>query len=146
MMNDKRKRRTRSNGGMISVTKNMSDDGKWGCEKATTRMGKMIEQSWIRKTSEVSGALSSIERFGPDPQITIPASGFRKCRIQRPYRRPHSITCTLDQKLLAPRAATTEDTSISVSQAGKRVWHGKCASEFIHPTEVTCICLMSLLR
>src|SRR3546814_7822138 len=45
------------------------------------------------------------------PQITIPASGFRKCRIQRPYRRPHSITCTLDQKLLAPRAATTEDAS-----------------------------------
>src|SRR3546814_13824395 len=145
MMNDKRKRRTRSNGGMISVTKNMSDDGKWGCEKATTRMGKMIEQSWIRKTSEVSGALSSIERFGPDPQITIPASGFRKCRIQRPYRRPHSITCTLDQKLLAPRAATTEDTSISVRQDGKCVGPGTCASELIHAPEITLNCTMYML-
>src|SRR3546814_12083098 len=90
---------------------NRPDVGEWGCGKATTLMVKMTEEIWIRKTSVVSCALSSIERSGPDPQITIPASGFRKCRIQRPYRRPHSITCTLDQKLLAPRAATTEDTS-----------------------------------
>src|SRR3546814_14826880 len=90
---------------------NRPDVGEWGCGKATTLMVKMTEEIWIRKTSVVSCALSSIERFGPDPQITIPASGFRKCRIQRPYRRPHSITCTLDQKLLAPRAATTEDAS-----------------------------------
>src|ERR1017187_513410 len=35
-----------------------------------------------------------------------------KCCIQRPYRRPHSITRALDQKLLAQRAATTEDSNV----------------------------------
>ena len=31
-------------------------------------------------------------RFEPDPLITISAGGFRKRRIQRPDRRPNSIT------------------------------------------------------
>lgn len=47
-------------------------------------------------------------RFGPDPQITIPARGLWKCRATRPERRPHSITRFMGQKLLAFRAATKE--------------------------------------
>jgi len=52
----------------------------------------MIETIWIGKTSTALGATSSGTRFGPDPQITIPASGLWKCRKERPDRRPHSIT------------------------------------------------------
>jgi hypothetical protein len=37
-------------------------------------------------------------RFGPDPQITIPANGFWKRRQERPDRRPHSITRSEDRK------------------------------------------------
>ncbi|AYG62124.1 hypothetical protein CCGE525_25110 (plasmid) [Rhizobium jaguaris] len=51
---------------------------------------------------------SSELRFGPAPQITIPAGGLWKRRNERPDRRPHSITRTKGQKLLAKRAATTE--------------------------------------
>jgi hypothetical protein len=42
-------------------------------------MGEMIEQIWSRKTSAGPRAdESSVIRFGPDPQITVPARGFRK--------------------------------------------------------------------
>ena len=43
-----------------------------------TRMGKMIEHIWIRKTVQDSKRYSSLMRFASDPQITIPASGFSK--------------------------------------------------------------------
>ena len=36
---------------MIDMPQKLPDVGKRGCEKATTRMGKMIEKIWIRKTS-----------------------------------------------------------------------------------------------
>ena len=44
-------------------------------------MGKMIEQIWIRKTSKFLSTQSATVRFGPGPQITIPARGL--------LRRPH---------------------------------------------------------
>ncbi|WP_183588971.1 hypothetical protein [Paracoccus pantotrophus] len=43
----------------------------------------MIEQIWIGKTREKLSAESTPARFGPDPLITIPASGFWKCRISK---------------------------------------------------------------
>lgn len=36
---------------MMDTLHNLSDVGCRGCEKATTRMGTMIEQIWIGKTS-----------------------------------------------------------------------------------------------
>lgn len=53
---------------------------------------------------------SSCRRYGPDPQITIPASGFLNGRTQKGLReeRIRSPTTT-DQKRLAPRAATREE-------------------------------------
>jgi putative transposase len=48
-------------------------------EKSTNCMGEMIEQIWSRKTSAgLRADKSSVIRFGPVPQITIPARGFRK--------------------------------------------------------------------
>ena len=78
------------------------------CETTTTRMGRPIDDTWLGKTSQSPRAHSATDRFGPDPLITIPARGFRKCRTPRPDRRPHSITRQYGQKLLASRAATTE--------------------------------------
>jgi hypothetical protein len=40
-------------------------------------MGEMIEQIWVRKTSEALGAKSPSTSSGPDPQITIPACSQR---------------------------------------------------------------------
>ncbi|CAN7757059.1 hypothetical protein [Rhizobium sp. LjRoot258] len=48
------------------------------CEKLMTCMGAMIEQIWSRKARTRERATSSLFRFGPVPQTTIPASGFRK--------------------------------------------------------------------
>jgi hypothetical protein len=39
-------------------------------------MGAMIEQIWSGKARTRERAKSSLFRFGPVPQITIPASGF----------------------------------------------------------------------
>jgi len=39
-------------------------------------MGAMIEQIWSGKARTRERATSSLFRFGPVPQITIPASGF----------------------------------------------------------------------
>ena len=55
-------------------------------------MGKTIEQIRIRKTRNDLSVISTLQRFGPDPLITIPARGFWKCRKEMPERRPHSIT------------------------------------------------------
>ena len=66
-------------------------------------MGKMIEQIRIGKTRVRLSAASTLSRFGPAPLITIPARGFWKCRIPRPYRRPHSITRQKGQQSLASR-------------------------------------------
>ena len=55
-------------------------------------MGKTIEQIRIRKTRNDLSVISTLQRFGSDPLITIPARGFWKCRKERPERRPHSIT------------------------------------------------------
>jgi len=74
-------------------------------------MGATIEQIRTGKASKSLCAASTFFRFGPDPQITISASGFWKCRIQRPERRPHSITRRKGQKPLASRAATKEEAS-----------------------------------
>jgi hypothetical protein len=46
-------------------------------------MGAMIEKIWIRKTKWNLRAKSSDHRFGPDPLISIPASGFSKRRAQK---------------------------------------------------------------
>jgi hypothetical protein len=46
-----------------------------GGEKAMTRMGAMIEHIWIGKTSACLGAHQLVNKIGPDPLITIPASG-----------------------------------------------------------------------
>ncbi|WP_210166300.1 hypothetical protein, partial [Shinella sp. DD12] len=68
----------------------------------------MIELIGIGKTRTLLRVCSPCRRFGPDPQITIPASGLSKCRNKRPDRRPHSITRQKGWKLLAQRTATTE--------------------------------------
>ena len=39
-------------------------------------MGTTIEQIWTGRTSAWLRAKSSHDRFGPDPQITMSASGF----------------------------------------------------------------------
>jgi hypothetical protein len=71
-------------------------------------MGSTIEQIRIRKPALPAEQQSSRARSGPDPLITIPARGFWKCRIKRPDKSAHSITCPNGQKLLAIQAATTE--------------------------------------
>ncbi|WP_210334830.1 hypothetical protein, partial [Mesorhizobium mediterraneum] len=68
----------------------------------------MIEPIWIGKTNCCLGAFKHAREIWTRSQITIPASGFDKCRTQRPDRRPHSITRSESQKLLAQRTATTE--------------------------------------
>jgi hypothetical protein len=45
-------------------------------------MGETIEKIWVGKTRDRLRAKSSIMRFGPDPQITIPARGVWICRNQ----------------------------------------------------------------
>lgn len=68
----------------------------------------MIGQIGVRRTREFLRASSSPRRFGPDPRITIPASGV-KGRINRPDTSPHSITKPSVQIFLANRAASTQE-------------------------------------
>lgn len=88
-------------------------------------MGKMIEQIRIGKTSCPLCACSALDRFGPDPQITIPARGFWKCRTTRPERSSHSITRQDSQNFLhhgrQPKKWTLSRTSITrqSGQAGR---------------------------
>jgi hypothetical protein len=79
-----------------------------GCEKVTTRMGKMIEQIWIRKPSKLLRVYSSYLSFGPDPRIAILASGLRQSRTQgltEDRTRSHAQKVEIP---LALRATTTE--------------------------------------
>jgi hypothetical protein len=58
-----------------------------GCEKATTRMSKMIEHIWSEKPVQDSDRYSSPLRFGSDLRITIPASGFAKASYSEALQR-----------------------------------------------------------
>ena len=68
----------------------------------------MIGQIGVRKTRELLRAPSSRRRCGPDPRITIPASGMIG-RMNRPDTSPHSITKPDVQIFLANRAASTQE-------------------------------------
>jgi hypothetical protein len=52
--------------------------------------------------------------LGLDPRITITASDIQKVRNERPDKRPHSITRSKVQKILANRAASTKEGSTPV--------------------------------
>ena len=63
--------------------------------------------------------MSSFIRFGPDPQITIPASGFRQT-AHKGLTEDCARSFALVQKLLAKRAATTEGPAvIDAAQTGR---------------------------
>jgi transposase len=79
----------------------------------TKKFSTLATQSdWARRLQTMADVAPrtavAVEVFGPYRLITILARGFSKCRIKRPDKSAHSITCRQGQKLLASRAATTK--------------------------------------
>jgi hypothetical protein len=107
-------------------------------------MGEMIEQIWIKKTSAGPRAeVSSFIRFGPDPQITIPASGFRQTASQgltedRTRSQTHALRNFLlfarqpqkkGQRSVAPRTKAGQMTATCFDQCRSR---NPCKTGTVH--------------
>ena len=85
-----------------------------GEQENARRMRNMIEQIWVRKTSLESRASSSRIRCGPDPRITIPASGFCKMPQIQALRRPLLINRPQTQIFLTQGRQPQKSTHSSV--------------------------------
>ena len=79
--------------------------------------------------------VSSPTRFGPDPQITISARGFKICRTQRPERRPQPITRQKVQRLLH-YGRQPKKNHVSVDRRHKLIRRYEVTDAAVHDSRV----------